>query len=106
MAQSPSIMDVGYSGQQITPASSFVSLKQEHGGVIGNSAPVDQNGQQNASGPSVGYFTVNPSGNQAMGQAATPKMNSGHSINKDLMAAQAMSSGASQHYQSAKIGSQ
>ena len=41
-----------------------------------------------------------------MNQAATPKMNSGHSINKDLMAAQAMSSGASHHYHSAKIGSQ
>ena len=107
MTHSPSIIDVGYGGHQVTPASSFVSLNKEHHGIMsgaaGNSAaPNDVSNPAGSASGDVGFFSLRPTSSQVMNQA-TPKTGSlkgsgGHGASANHQAHN------SQQYFSAKVG--
>ena len=105
MSHSPSIIDVGYGGNnQVTPASSFVSLNKEHHGILsggaGNSAHNENNG--GSANADVGFFSLRPTSSQVLNQN-TPKTGSlkgsgGHGTSGGHQAHN------SQQYMSAKVG--
>ena len=78
MSHSPSIIDVGYGGNnQVTPASSFVSLNKENHGILsggaGNSAHNENNG--GSANADVGFFSLRPTSSPVLNQN-TPKTGS------------------------------